>query len=289
MRDQDVNLYDFDRLRAEFGAFVEGSTDEIPARTERDLLGESYRHTLGELTRIVAYQWRQNLTRSALKGFLLHGGVGIGKTSTAKRLTYELGRLFGETAPDGTKASEVVLILVDGADIARGRYGESEEQIRDLFAYAREGESSGHGGHGGGHGHGHGTRPKRRTIMLFDDVESLFLTRSSTGAKEWHFSQNSVFFHNVDELDTSATAIVLTTNRIDLLDEAIIDRFLPYEFGAPPAEVLDEVARDKARQQGLNEDDLKPVLDLIHLSGQVHSIREVQRLVMRAYVNKALA
>ena len=65
----------------------------------------------------------------------------------------------------------------------------------------------------------------RRTVLLFDDVESLFMARSASAAKEWHFSQNSVLFHSLDELDTSHTAVVLTTNRFDLLDEAVRARY----------------------------------------------------------------
>ena len=88
------------------------------------------------------------------------------------------------------------MILVDGGDVARGRYGDTEEQIKEIFKYARDGQSGGH--------HRHDDEPKRRTIILFDDVESLFLTRSSAGAKEWHFSQNSIFFHSIDDLDTGS-------------------------------------------------------------------------------------
>jgi len=125
----------------------------------------------------------------------------------------------------------------------------------------------------------------RRTVLLFDDVESLFLARSSGGAKEWHFSQNSVFFHAIDELDTARTIVVLTTNRIDLLDEAIVDRFLTYEFGAPPREVLLEVAHQRAERQKLAEPQLKTVLTAItRPHSRVQSIREVERLVTRAYV-----
>src|SRR5712691_4335176 len=146
MRDQDVNLYGYQRLRAEFGAFVD-ETEGMPVRTERDLLGESYTGMLSELARIVSYQWQQAMSHSALKGFLFHGGVGLGKTSMAKRLTYELCRVFGDTGSESDRASEVVLILVDAADIARSKYGESEEHLRDIFAYAREGESHGYDRH----------------------------------------------------------------------------------------------------------------------------------------------
>jgi AAA+ superfamily predicted ATPase len=276
MRDSDLNLYDVERLGREFGPFVETPTNSVPARVERELIGESYQRILAETTRIVAYQWREHLERSALKGFLFHGGVGIGKTSMAKRLAYELCRVLS------TPENEVLLVVVDGADIARGRYGETEERLHDLFEYARSGEV-------GYHGHRHDDEPVRRTVLLFDDVESLFLTRNSQGAKEWHFSQNSVFFHSIDELDTAHTIVVLTTNRFDLLDAAIVDRFLAYDFATPAVEVLEEVARDKARLQHLTESELEPVLRLIRQPGHVKSIREVERLVTRAFVDKVLA
>jgi AAA+ superfamily predicted ATPase len=279
MRDSDFDLYTFERLRDEFGSFTAGDSDGL-GRAERELVGSRYREILRELTAIVNYQWKEHLERSALKGFLFHGGVGVGKTAMAKRLTYELCRRLGDNGKAGRNSDEVVMILVDGADVARGRYGDTEEQIRDIFKYARDGQSGGH--------HRHDDDPKRRTIILFDDVESLFLTRNSSGAKEWHFSQNSIFFHSIDELDTAHTAVVLTTNRLDLVDEAIVDRFLNYEFAVPPVSVLEQVARDKGAQQRLDESELQPILNVVQTAGAVKSIREVERMVMRAYVAKLL-
>jgi len=280
MRDSDVDLYTFERLRDEFGPFMAGDSEGL-GHAARELVGSRYREILRELTAIVSYQWKEHLERSALKGFLFHGGVGVGKTAMAKRLTYELCRRFGDNGMASRSSDEVVMIFVDGADIARGRYGDTEEQIRDIFTYARDGQS-------GGHHHRHDDDPKRRTILLFDDVESLFLTRNSSGAKEWHFSQNSIFFHSIDDLDTAHTAVILTTNRIDLVDEAIVDRFWSYEFAPPPISVLEEVTREKAKLQGLTEEDLQPALNAIRSLGTVKSIREVERMVMRAYVDKLL-
>lgn len=279
MRDSDVDLYTFDRLRDEFGPFVAAETGDGLGRAQRELIGSRYCEILRELTAIVSYQWKEHMERSALKGFLFHGGVGVGKTAMAKRLTYELCRRFGDSGATGRSLDEVVMILVDGADVARGRYGDTEEQIRDIFKFARDGQS--------GH-HRHDDDPRRRTVILFDDVESLFLTRNSTGAKEWHFSQNSIFFHSIDELDTAHTVVILTTNRIDLVDQAIVDRFLSYEFALPPVSVLEQIARDKGAQQRLDESELQPILNDIQTAGAVKSIREVERMVMRAYVNKLL-
>ncbi len=300
MRDSDVNLYRYPRLRAEFGPFLGDPGPDGTAMAESDIVGETYRRILAETTAIVAHQWRNDISRSALKGFLFYGGVGIGKTTMARRLAYELARIFGgplvvhdhgsqAPSPDGAGwptpgaihehpvgGDDVVLVIIDGADIARGRYGDSEEQLRKLFQFAREGEY---------HGHRHEDDAVRRTVLLFDDVESLFLTRSSGGAKEWHFSQNSVFFHAIDELDTAHTVVVLTTNRIDLVDEAIVDRFLPYEFPPPPRDVLLEVARHRAQLQKLTEAQFAPVLAAISdPANPPKSIREVERLVTRAYI-----
>jgi SpoVK/Ycf46/Vps4 family AAA+-type ATPase len=280
MRDSDVDLYTFERLQSEFGPFEGAESSDGIGRVERELIGSRYRQILRELTKIVRYQWSEHMERSALKGFLFHGGVGLGKTAMAKRMTYELCRMFGDSGMAERRHDEVVMILIDGGDIARGRYGDTEEQIREIFKYARDGQSGGH--------HRHDDEPKRRTILLFDDVESLFLTRNSLGAKEWHFSQNSIFFHSIDDLDTAHTAVILTTNRIDLVDEAIVDRFLNYEFEAPPASVLEQVARVKGGLQRLEENELQPILDVIHKPGAVKSIREIERMVMRAYVEKLL-
>jgi SpoVK/Ycf46/Vps4 family AAA+-type ATPase len=281
VRDVDVNLYDYARLREHFGPFAEKTAPAIPARAEHDLIGDRYRRILAETTRLVAYQWREHLERSAVKGFLFHGGVGVGKTTMGKRLAYELCRIFGSDASVENPANEVVLVMVDGSDIARGRYGDSEERLAELFEYARDGEAH-------GHGHRHEGDSIRRTVLLFDDVESLFMARSAGTAREWHFSQNSVFFHSIDELDTAHTIVVLTTNRLDLLDEALVDRFLPYEFETPTTEVLIGVARDRGRLQQLSGHDLAPILARIRGGPPVRSIREVERLVTRAYVEKVL-
>jgi SpoVK/Ycf46/Vps4 family AAA+-type ATPase len=204
--------------------------------------------------------------RGALKG----GDLGLASKSLH---LHSHGDGLEHERPAG---DDVVLVTVDGADIARGRYGDSEEQLQKLFRFTREGEF---------HGHRRTAKPCGERGRPRGDVESLFLTRSSGGAKEWHFSQNSVFFHAIDELDTAHTVVILTTNRLDLVDEAIIDRFLPYEFEALSPQVLEEVARHRALVQQLDEAHLAPVLAAIKDRAQcTKSIRQVERIVARAYV-----
>lgn len=275
----EFDTYAYDRLKGFFGCFTSGEAGQIPSQVEHDLVGDQYQRVLTETARIVAHQWRNDIHRSALKGFLFHGGVGVGKTAMSKRLAYEMCRVFGD---DGSSSSEneINLILVDGSDIARGRYGDSEERIRQIFDHARTGPVNARGFSRGGKVH--------RTVILFDDVESLFLTRSSQSAKEWHMSQNSVFFHSIDELDTARSVVVLTTNRIDLLDDAIVDRFKPYEFPVPSPEVLERVARDRAQDQALTAEELEPILAAARTPGRVKSIRELERMIDLAYIEKAI-
>jgi AAA+ superfamily predicted ATPase len=283
MRDSDVDLYTFGRLEAEFGTVNEVEANGV-TRTAKDMVGVQYRTWLAEMSRIVGYQWREHIERSVLKGFLLHGGVGLGKTTLAKRLAYELCHQFGDVGDVHDGNDEIVLILVDTADLARGLYGDTEEQLKQLFELARSGHSRRHGHSHDGTFHDHAGEPARRTILLFDDVESLFMHRAAATAKEWHFSQNSVFFHQIDALDTAHIAVVLTTNRIDLLDEAIVDRFLPYAFELPPVDVLSGIARSTGHQQRLSDEQLAPVLAAID-EGEIRSVRELERRVMQVYVN----
>lgn len=276
IKDDDVDLYDVDRLRGLFGGVVVPAGAGQPATVERELIGPSYRAMLGEMAAIIGHQWVNDIRRSSIKGFLLHGAVGVGKTSMAMRVAYELAHLLGVPATEAgsEEEEEVVLVLIDSSDIARGRYGDTEERIRALFDHAR------HGPFVPRHA---ASRPVRRTILLFDDVETLFMSRTVDRSREWHFSQNAVFFHQLDSLDTSRVAVFLTTNRLELMDGAIVDRFIATEFGTPSQEILAHIARERAADQRLTTQDVSGVLKEIE-SGCVTSVREVERLIQRRYV-----
>lgn len=259
------NVVSFEKLAQLFGR-----NGETGAALSGDIVGERYVNLLAEIAAITEYQWRSSSSRGMVKGFMLSGPPGTGKTTLAKRLAYELGLRFqAENEPP------VVLAFIDGGEISRSRYGESEERIRDIFLHARTGF----------------TAAGQRSVLLFDDVESIFMARGSQHAKEWHFSQDSVFFHSIDDIDTSRSTIVLTSNRPDLIDEAIRDRFLSYVVDYPDLDTLIKMIEQipalldmsGAQRSALKNDLVAAVKD-----GSVRSMRDAQRFAMRHFVAKLL-
>jgi SpoVK/Ycf46/Vps4 family AAA+-type ATPase len=259
------NVIPFEKLSLLFGG-----TDDTGVVRGSEMVGDRYQNLLQEIAAITEYQWRSGMTRGLVKGFMLSGPPGTGKTTLAKRLAYELGRRF-ETEDE----PPVALAFIDGGEISRSRYGESEERIRDIFLHARSGF----------------TAQGQRSVLLFDDVESIFMARGSQHAKEWHFSQDSVFFHSIDDLDTSRATIVLTSNRPDLIDEAIRDRFLSYVVDYPDLDTLLQMVQQiPAIEQlsGTQQTTLKNDLIAAVKNGTVRSMRDGQRFAMRHFVAKLL-
>lgn len=235
---------------------VTGPNDiRVPELVEEPKFDDSELTISEKIIRILNYQFSEKINDSIIRGFLFHGIPGTGKTTIAKKIAKELG---------------AQLIFVDGAGIAKAKYGDSEQAIKDIFSMARLKGLELNG-----------------CIILFDDVESLFMSRDAMGlVREWHFSQNSVFFHEVDELDTSKTAIILTTNRYDLIDDAIKDRFYNIEFPNPSLDTLIKIMRKTASRNAMRDEVIEDMENYMKTNSEVFkSIRDVLRLVTREYVD----
>ncbi len=212
-----------------------------------NLRGDDYRLIFRKVYRIVRHQFANNV-HHGIRGFVFWGDVGVGKTVMVKALARELG---------------VPLLFVDGSDIARPRYGESEQLISELFS-----------SHAGG-----------QRIILIDDAESVFPRRDWVKGEAWHIAQNNVLFHELDQLDTANVSVILTTNQFELMDKALISRLLELPFPLPARETMVQVAKDRCDELMVP---WQPVASVLELSDQHKNIRDVEKLVLEYYVEQAI-
>lgn len=109
--------------------------------------------------------------------------------------------------------------------------------------------------------------------------------------REWHFSQDSVFFHVIDELDASRAIVFLTSNRPELVDEAILDRFLRYDLDAGEPDLLVEVLRRRGADYRLSSAQLDEMESEVRETSRSRrlSFRDIDRMALRAYVAMVVA
>jgi len=156
---------------------------------------------------------------SPFKGFLLQGPPGTGKTEIVKQVARKLDRRLGN----------VHYLFIDGASIAAPKWGDAEKALRRVFRTAEQLSKE---------------RKNPKVIIHFDDVECLLMARGAEIAKEWHYSINSILFHEIDRLDPSSQIVCATTNRPDLVDEALHDRLYVINVGPPPIEQLRHLIKE---------------------------------------------
>jgi AAA+ superfamily predicted ATPase len=206
--------------------------------------GAEYRAIFLKVYRIIALQFA-NPDVKGIKGFIFYGETGVGKTYMAKILAHELS---------------VPLMFVDSTTIARKHYGESEQLISKLFQEAAH----------------------NRALLLFDDVEALFLDRTKETSESWNAAQNNVLFHELDNLDTSRCSVILTTNLITFLDKALRDRLYTIEFPLPNLETLLAIAQLRCIDLKINSEGVEKTIR--SAPDSFRSVRAVEKAVLDEYV-----
>ncbi|MGB0580836.1 MAG: AAA family ATPase [Limisphaerales bacterium] len=137
------------------------------------------------------------------KGFLLHGPPGCGKTLLGKATAYNLREQIKiETGVDHPE----FFLHVKGPEILNMWVGESERQVRDLFAQCRERAKEG-----------------ALAFLFIDEAESILGTRRGGRFSSILSTLVPMFCTEMDGLEPlQNTVVILASNRADLIDPAIL-------------------------------------------------------------------
>src|ERR1700680_3710949 len=137
------------------------------------------------------------------KGFLLYGPPGCGKTLIGKATAYNLTKQLREK--NGAEMREYFM-HIKGPEILNMWVGESERQVREIFATAREKRHEG-----------------LMPFLFIDEAESILGTRRASRHSNILSTLVPMFCSEMDGIDSlNDVVIILASNRADLIDPAIL-------------------------------------------------------------------
>ena len=157
-------------------------------------------------------------TNFPFKGFIFAGPPGTGKTEAVRLAFYQQYLTLSRSG------QTLRLFHVNAADINRSAVGDIEQRLRRVFRDATSPNTN------------------HRTIVLFDDIDSLLVRRTERNASEWSRAANGVFFQEVDKLDASKVLIMATTNQPELIDGAVHSRLTLRHVEPPTLEDMLAIA-----------------------------------------------
>lgn len=145
----------------------------------------------------------QAYEKKPIKGMLLYGPPGCGKTLIGKATAYNLTKDYSEQM--GREVKEYFM-HISGPKILNMWLGETERMVREIFSVARERAKEG-----------------RLVFIFMDEAESVLRTRS--GGRYLNIS-NTVVPQFCAELDGLVSldnvVLMLTSNRPDYIDPAVL-------------------------------------------------------------------
>lgn len=144
---------------------------------------------------------------------LLYGAPGTGKTYSAGVIANELGR---------------DLLKIEASLLRDKYYGESEKRVKDMFNGIRYANQD----------------PKTAPIFLLNEADIILHKRTSIQHSSVASAENAIQNIFLEELENLPGILILTTNRMDDMDEALFRRFhFKLEFKLPDADTASKLWR----------------------------------------------
>lgn len=139
----------------------------------------------------------------ALRGILLYGPPGCGKTLLARVAAWSMAKTHGK------QSAETGYIYVKAPEILDKWVGNTEKEIRDLFERGRR----------------HFREFGYKAILAFDEADAIMPQRGSRRSSDIADTIVPMFLGEMDGIDARQTAenpiVILMTNRADVLDPAV--------------------------------------------------------------------
>ncbi len=141
--------------------------------------------------------------KKPVKGALLFGPPGCGKTLLAMAIVTTIAKMYGI---DAREAMQSGFIYVKGPELLEMWLGKSEEAIRSLFARAKA----------------HKKKYGFPAVIFIDEAESLLRKRGSGISSDIESTTVPTFLSEMSGMEESSALVLLATNRADILDPAVV-------------------------------------------------------------------